>query len=86
MNMPRRAYVLTLTIGADTRDDLIGELNHIQFLIATNDLSVSTSGGPSTSHRATLTVDESITHALYMERLEAWLQADRAAQAARESL
>lgn len=73
----RRAFVLTLELQADTRNDLIGELRHLEFMIASEQLAHGVSGGYSTGSVYDLNVDESITHDLYMEQLNEYLGAKK---------
>lgn len=71
---PRRAHKFTLTIHADTADDLIGCLRHIEFLLSSEQMGTSyVSGGYASGWTAEYDVDESITHDSYIESLNAYL-------------
>lgn len=72
-NAPRRAYVLELKIGADSRNDLIGALRQLEFLIEAEELTAGVSGGYGSGYTYKLDVDESITHESYMAAIEQFL-------------
>lgn len=69
MTYPKRAFVLTMTIGADTRQDLSEALNSIAFEIAAEKVTESVTGSYSWGGNYKLEVDESMTHDRYMEEL-----------------
>ena len=75
---PRRRYVATIELQADTERDLIAHL----FSIATNwdreGIALSSiSGGYSSGHIIGITCDESVTHESWEAELEEYLKALR---------
>lgn len=74
---PRRAYVFKVEIGADTRNDLIAVLRHLEFQISADKLSTGVSGGYSSGYTYSLDIDESITHDDFMAALNRWLEEHR---------
>lgn len=74
-DLPKRRHELTLTIGADTFDDLVMALEHVtRELDDTGNNSVT--GGPSWGGYWTHVVRPEQTHARYFEQIEA-LKAER---------
>ncbi len=78
MGNPRRAYVFTVEIGADTRDDLCAALRQLEFEIAADMLTHGVSGGYSSGYTYNLDVDETITHDRYMDDLHRYLDKTKA--------
>ncbi len=74
---PRRAYMLELKIGADTKNDLIGVLRQLEFEIGADLLTQGVSGGYSSGYTYKLDIDESITHDSYIEALNGYLAEER---------
>ncbi len=74
MSNPKRAHVLTLELGADTKDDMIAGLEQIIFDLHRGSTQV-TSGGYSTGWIMSYTVDPDMTHDRYFELLNAALEA-----------
>lgn len=72
MTPPRRRVVLTLTLGADTREDAIRALH-----VLANDADLDglpaerSSGGASSGYVLAVDEDETITHESYFEAVEA---------------
>lgn len=77
MTPPRRAFVLKLELGADTRDDMVKELEQIARRILMDDMTTGVLGGPTTGYTYSLSVDETITHDDYFCAIEAWNAAPR---------
>lgn len=77
MSSPRRAFVFTLELQADTRDDLISSLRHIEFMIAADKLTTGVSGGYNSGYTYKLDVDETITHDDYVAALNSYLAAKK---------
>ena len=73
MEAPRRAYILELKLQADDKRAIHSALKHIDFLIASNQLTQGVSGGYDSGYSYKLDVDESITHDNYIEKLEKYL-------------
>ncbi len=72
-NQPRRAFVLTLTIGADTREALSNALHNLSYQVAAEKLTEGVSGGVDSGYTYKLDVDESITHERYVQELTDYL-------------
>lgn len=77
---PRRAYVLTLEIGADSRDELCAALRQLEFQVHADQLTSGVSGGPGSGYTYNLIVDESITHDSYFAAVDAWLDEQKEAK------
>lgn len=75
--LPKRAYVLTLSIGADSRDDLIGALQQLEYEIAAKKLTDGVTGGYSWGGSYKLEADETMTHDRYVSELNAYLEAKK---------
>lgn len=73
----RRAFVLTLTVGADTRRALAGALYNLAYRVEAEEITEGVSGGYDSGYTYKLDVDESITHDSYFEELNAYLDAKR---------
>jgi hypothetical protein len=73
--LPQRAFVLELKVGADTRDDLIGVLRQLEYEIGADKLTEGVSGGYSSGYSYKLTVDESMTHDRYTDELDRYMEA-----------
>jgi hypothetical protein len=70
-DLPKRRHELTLTIGADTFDDLVMALEHVtRELDDTGNNSVT--GGPSWGGHWEHLVRPEQTHDRYFEQIEAW--------------
>lgn len=70
---PRRAFVLKLEMQADTRDDLVQDLEQFAHQIDREEISVGVSGSPSGGSIYSLSVDESITHEQYVNAINAYI-------------
>jgi hypothetical protein len=71
---PRRAYVLTLELQADSRDDLSAALRQLALEVDRDRISRGVWGGVSSGANYSLDIDESITHDLYFQHLEDFLR------------
>lgn len=71
---PRRAYHLTIDVSADTFNDLIDLLRHIEFTLHTGSTDV-TSGGYTSGGMWQLAHDPTMTHDRYAAECTAWLAA-----------
>lgn len=71
---PRRAYHLTIDVGADTFNDLIDLLHHIEYTLHAGSTNV-TSGGYASGGMWTLTHDPEMTHDRYAAACAEWLAA-----------
>lgn len=69
---PKRAYTLTLEIGADTREELIAALRHIEFTTARGSNSC-TSGGVGWGGWWDIAIQEEMTSERYHAECLAWL-------------
>lgn len=67
---PRRAFKLTCNLQDDTRNDLVGLLRHIEFLLSTDQLSTGGTGGPNAGGTYALDIDESITNQSYFAAVD----------------
>lgn len=80
---PRRAYVLELKVEADSVRDLVNYLHHFTTELYAGKISRGVSGGYSSGSVYSLDVDETITHAIWAEanqRYVDWLnERDKAA-------
>lgn len=73
---PERRHEVRITIGADTWDDVIAALRHIEFIFHSNGPGRNlTSGGYSSSITAVDKTNEDVTHDSYFEQVEKWLEA-----------
>ena len=74
MEKPRRAVSLDLMLWADTRKDLIDELNQIIFLIETDQFSDGCSGGHDSTYTYRYQENEHPTHDEYVGQLLKYLK------------
>jgi len=70
---PHRAFRLKLDVEADDLDSLIGYLRGFETELYCDKVTTGVSGGYSSGATYSLTVDPSITHDIYFERVDAWL-------------
>lgn len=70
---PMRAYTFRAELGADTLEDLIGFLRHIEYQILTGSTDV-TSGGYSSGGNWHIVHDPEMTHDRYFEIVNAYLE------------
>lgn len=63
--VPRRAFHLTLSLGADTKADLVGALESIALRVSRDELTIGVSGGVSSGYIYELLTDPSMTHQKY---------------------
>lgn len=77
MSKPRRAFTLTLEIGADTRDELVHALHDLAHRIERDEVSRGCWGSPSNGAVYELLVDESQTHDKYFEAINKYLEEKR---------
>lgn len=73
MSYPKRAHVLTLELGADTKEDMIAALEQIIFDLHRGSTDV-TSGGYSSGWIMAYKVDPEMTHDRYVDLLNAALE------------
>ncbi len=75
MDKPRRRFVMTLELGADSMDALRGDLRSILWSLDGIEERPwsSLSGGPATGHILKIEFDPAMTHESYHERLQAYL-------------
>lgn len=67
---PRRRVMMTLKLGADSRDDMIRALEQMAFEMRQGYLlGETTSGGYSSGYSLKVTEDSTITHDSYMEEI-----------------
>lgn len=72
---PRRRFVLTAKIEADSRKDLADALHALEFSVAAERLNGnSISGGPSYGWIVRLSEDEAVTHDSYFAAIEKELE------------
>lgn len=76
----KRAHSLIMKVEADSEDALVHELEHVIFRIRTNQITCGTMGGYSTSNIYSYCVDPGMTHDLYFQQIDAWLQQEREAK------
>ena len=81
MSKPRRAYELTLTLGADTYEELVRALEGLALDLALYPSDAAhrpmASGSPSAGYSATVTHDPEWTHERYHAEVEAYLKMKR---------
>lgn len=75
-NKPKRTFELTLTIGADTLDDLRSNLRSILIDLDREDVTdySSVSGGYQSNHILKIEHSPTVTHDSYFEALEKHLK------------
>lgn len=73
---PKRAYSIEIEVGADTKQDLIGQIKEIIRRLEEGSIQGVT-GGYSVGSHFKLTVDENMTHDKYFEQNERWLEKNR---------
>lgn len=76
---PRRAVYAEITIGGDTRQDVVRNLREILELV-NKGCNSSVSGGYSCCHTLTVSTDPEMSHLKFVELLEVHLEAVRAAE------
>lgn len=78
----RRRFVLIAKVEGDTRRDLADAVHALLYQVEADKLGRSSiCGGPSSSHIASLTEDETVTHDSYFAALEAELERIKAESA-----
>ena len=80
---PQRAVRMTLTIGADTRKDMVAAIDHLCHMIETDQIHGPSgcSGGCHSGYSYEFTASDRPTHDEYMAALDAHLAAGKAAGA-----
>ncbi len=75
-----RRYEMILSLSADSLDDLIGHLHHLEYIIRSEKEELgegrimnSTSGGHSTSHICYIDHDPKMTHDQWSKELDEYL-------------
>lgn len=74
---PRRAFVFTLKLGADTREELVRALDQISYQIAADQMTTGVSGGVGSGYTYELLHDPEQTHEKYFAELHAYLDSTR---------
>ena len=74
MTKPHRAYRLSMKIEADTKEDLLHEIDHLHQRIAMDDITTGVYGGSSSGAVYQLLVDSDMTHDLYFSELNKYLE------------
>ena len=78
-NPPERRCVLEIKIGADDPERLITLLEDILFNFRTGGGPRSmVSGGPDGNYAVSYREDQTMTHDIYFEQIDAWLKEHRA--------
>ncbi len=73
---PQRCYTLSIEIGGDTWDDVIGQLRHLAEHIEDHGPECKSVGGsPSSGHVLTITHRPEQTHEKYIAELDAYIAA-----------
>lgn len=71
MSAPRRRFLLELKLGADTKEDLLHELEEIRSQIMRGELfGRCMTGGYSIGYTLELTEDPAVTHDSYFEAIK----------------
>jgi hypothetical protein len=78
---PERAHVLTMTVSADTVDDLARELNTLADRLLMDKLTTGVSGGPNSGTIYSYKIRPEQTHGVYFDQVNKWLQNRSAAGA-----
>lgn len=76
---PERAHVLTMTVSADTVEDLARELNTLADWLLMGKVTTGVSGGPHSGAIYSYVVNPGQTHDAYFEQVNRWLEQRRAA-------
>lgn len=71
---PRRAYVVSVELGADTLEDLVWNLKHIAHEIEHEGGTGTVSGSPSAGYTYRLTHDPTMTHDRYFQEVDRYLK------------
>jgi hypothetical protein len=71
---PRRAFHLTLILGADSREELARALEQMAFQVEAAKLTVGVSGGPSTGAIYELLTNPEQTHERYFQEVAEYLR------------
>lgn len=78
---PKRRNQLALELQADSWKDILSTMRHILFALESepeNELRTISSGGYNSGYTLQSTVDEEMTHDIFVENLEQWIQERRA--------
>lgn len=75
-----RAHTLICSIGADTLEDLCGELREMARKLERGEVSVGVMGGPTVGSTYSYRVRPEQTHDAYFKQIDEWLARSRAAQ------
>lgn len=70
---PLRAHTFIASLGADSAKELAGLLEHLAFQLRTGQLSVGTTGGPSSGGSYSYRINPEQTHERYFQEIEQWL-------------
>lgn len=77
MSKPTRAFKLTLSLQADTREDLINALIDLARNIERHSVSTGVTGGCSSGVIYELLINPEQTHEKYFEELNRYLEANK---------
>lgn len=75
---PKRAFEVTLKIGADSWKDVIDQVDHLGFVLEQSGPKCSSvSGGPSSNHSVEVVHNPEQTHDKYFSQLDDFLEDQR---------